>query len=360
VAPISQGFAPVDEGEPVAAGVFPLEQYRTLVESSPLLMWRAGPGGQRDYFNETWLRFTGRSLRQELADGWIEGVHPDDSARSVENYLDHVRKREAFELEFRLRRHDGVYRIVCESGMPFYEEVEFRGFLGACWDVQRRRDAENAQGSFLRMMRHELRTPLQSLSMFVELMRRESERGRPSPSESFSKAKAQLDRLSRLVTDLTEDEPGRGAPAVAGPDVPRELTGPGHVRRRDPRGPGNKRAVSRILIVDDDMSILDALGTLLRKRYDVLMATNGEEAVDRLGSLPVDLVVLDMRMPLLDGEGTLREIRGRGLRVPVIVASARSDQLATFRALGADDFIQKPFDVGVLEEKIDRLLTAAC
>jgi PAS domain S-box-containing protein len=195
---------PVDGLEPVAAGVFPLEQYRTLVENSPLLMWRSGPGGQRDYFNETWLRFTGRSLAQELADGWLEGVHPDDSPRCVETMLDHVRKREPFEREFRLRRHDGLYRFVSERGMPFYNEAEFGGFLGACWDVQQRREAESAQESALRMMAHELRTPLQSLSMFIELMRRNSERGQPSPSEIFSKARSQLDRLSRLFTDLLE------------------------------------------------------------------------------------------------------------------------------------------------------------
>jgi DNA-binding response OmpR family regulator len=115
--------------------------------------------------------------------------------------------------------------------------------------------------------------------------------------------------------------------------------------------------VSKILIVDDDVSILDGLGTLLRDRYEVLVASNGEEAVDRLGAVPVDLVVLDMLMPLLDGEGVLREIRSRGLQVPVIVASARGDRLADFRALGADDFIEKPYDVGALEKKIDRLLT---
>jgi DNA-binding response OmpR family regulator len=117
--------------------------------------------------------------------------------------------------------------------------------------------------------------------------------------------------------------------------------------------------VSKILIVDDDPFILDALGTLLSDRYDVLVATNGEEAVERVSSVPVDLVVLDMLMPLLDGEGALREIRGRGLQVPVIVASARGDRLANFRELGADDFIQKPFEVGALEEKIDRLLPSA-
>ena len=79
------------------------------------------------------------------------------------------------------------------------------GAFGASGEADRRRGADTAQESFLRMIGHELRTPLQSLSMLLELMRRQSERGRPSPSESFAKAKVQLDRLASLITGLTEE-----------------------------------------------------------------------------------------------------------------------------------------------------------
>lgn len=115
--------------------------------------------------------------------------------------------------------------------------------------------------------------------------------------------------------------------------------------------------MNRILIVDDDPSILDALVGLFRDRYEVLVAGNGEEAVERMASAPVDLVVMDMMMPVLDGEGAMRQMRGRGFSVPIIIASARGERLANYRELGADDFIQKPFRVDTLEQKIDRLLT---
>ena len=118
-------------------------------------------------------------------------------------------------------------------------------------------------------------------------------------------------------------------------------------------------AMNRILIVDDDPSILHALEGLFCGRFEVIVAGNGEEAVERLASVPVDLVVMDMVMPVLDGEGAVRQIRGQGLRVPIIIASARSERLANYRELGADDFIRKPFRVDALERKIDRLLTAA-
>lgn len=197
--------------------------------------------------------------------------------------------------------------------------------------------------------------------MLVERMRRESESGQPSSKESFSKANAQLDRLSGLATALTEGRSiGPATPAFDGGRLSETGSKKAAEATSEP-GPGVPReSAGKILIVDDDPSILEALGDLLRDRYEVVVAGNGEEAVDRLASGPVDLVVLDMVMPLLDGEGALREIRGRGLRVPVIVASARGDRLANYRELGADDFIQKPFEIGTLERKIDRLLTAAC
>jgi PAS domain S-box-containing protein len=85
-------------------------EYRLLVQHSPVMIWRAGLATNCDYFNETWLEFTGRTLEQEMGDGWAEGVHPDDLAPCVAYYLEHFVRREAFEMEYRLRRHDGGYR----------------------------------------------------------------------------------------------------------------------------------------------------------------------------------------------------------------------------------------------------------
>ena len=84
-------------------------EYRLLVEHSPVMIWRAGRDAKCDYFNDTWLAFTGRSLQQEMGDGWAEGVHTDDLRRCVDDYLEHFNRREPFEppalsLERRARR----------------------------------------------------------------------------------------------------------------------------------------------------------------------------------------------------------------------------------------------------------------
>lgn len=120
-------------------------EYRILVERAPLLVWRAATSMECDYFNETWLQFTGRSLEQELGNGWAEGVHPDDLARCLEVYTRHFARREPFEMEYRLRRADGEYRWILDRGAPFHDDAGgFQGYIGNCVDVTDRVEAQEA------------------------------------------------------------------------------------------------------------------------------------------------------------------------------------------------------------------------
>ena len=83
-------------------------EYRLLVQHSPVMIWRSGLDANCDYFNETWLSFTGRTLEQEMGSGWVQGVYEGDLERCVAHYMDHFGRREPFEMEYRLRRHDGL------------------------------------------------------------------------------------------------------------------------------------------------------------------------------------------------------------------------------------------------------------
>ncbi len=111
------------------------KRFRLLVDVAPVMVWVAGQDKLCTDFNKPWLDFTGRSLQQELGNGWTSGVHPDDLDRCMANYLASFDARRDFRMEYRLRRADGEYRWVLDSGTPLYREGEFAGYVGTCIDV---------------------------------------------------------------------------------------------------------------------------------------------------------------------------------------------------------------------------------
>jgi PAS domain S-box-containing protein len=114
--------------------------YLKLFEDFPALIWRSGIDAKCNYFNKSWLEFTGRKLEEEFGDGWTLGVHPDDFARCFNIYIEAFNAKQSFDMEYRLRRHDGEYRWISDSGRPFYNaDSEFCGFIGSCYDVTEKR-----------------------------------------------------------------------------------------------------------------------------------------------------------------------------------------------------------------------------
>lgn len=125
-------------------------QYKMIVENSPNMLWRAGTDGLCNYFNLRWLQFTGRSIEQEMGNGWAEGVHSEDLDRCVATYMGAFKKREPFEMVYRLKRHDGEWRWINDRGVPFFDEDKmFIGYIGSCMDV-----TEKVIGEQLRKMAH--------------------------------------------------------------------------------------------------------------------------------------------------------------------------------------------------------------
>lgn len=110
-----------------------------IFEDFPALIWRAGTDARCDYFNNTWLKFTGRTMAQELGNGWAEGVHPEDLERCLKVYQEAFNSRQAFVMEYRLRRYDGEYRWISDHGRPYYSLTDdFIGYIGSCFDISER------------------------------------------------------------------------------------------------------------------------------------------------------------------------------------------------------------------------------
>jgi PAS domain S-box-containing protein len=95
------------------------------------------------YFNRQWLQVTGRSLDEEVGSGWLDSVHPDDAIRCMHVFLEALRQRESFQMEYRIRRQDGEYRWFLDTGVPRYgSDGAFHGYVGGCVDISERKDAE--------------------------------------------------------------------------------------------------------------------------------------------------------------------------------------------------------------------------
>ena len=135
-----RGFSE-DQNPRTISTTLTIEQYAFLLESAPVMIWRADAAGRYDYFSESWLRFRGRTMEQEGGEGWVEGVHPDDAATCMDNRRVCFRVRAPFRMSYRLRRQDGAWRWVCDSGTPIYgEDGSFGGFVGSCVELVERRE----------------------------------------------------------------------------------------------------------------------------------------------------------------------------------------------------------------------------
>jgi DNA-binding response OmpR family regulator len=118
---------------------------------------------------------------------------------------------------------------------------------------------------------------------------------------------------------------------------------------------------STILLVDDEASVRKVLTfPLERDGYTVVQAADGEEALERFGVQPVDLVVLDIMLPKLDGLEVCRRLRAHST-VPIIMLTARDDELDKVLGLelGADDYITKPFSIREFRSRVKALLRRA-
>jgi len=121
------------------------QRFRLVANTAPMLIWMSDTNKLCTYFNHPWLVFTGRSMEQELGNGWVEGVHPDDLHRCLATYTGAFDAREEFTMEYRLLRHDGEYRWLLDIGVPrFNQDGSFAGYIGSCVDVTDRKLAAEA------------------------------------------------------------------------------------------------------------------------------------------------------------------------------------------------------------------------
>jgi PAS domain S-box-containing protein len=155
-------------------------RFRTMANTAPVMIWMSGTDKLRTFFNKTWLDFTGRSMEQELGNGWTVGIHPDDLDTFLEIYVNAFDARQEFTMEYRLRSFDGEYCWVLDHGVPRFESDDtFLGYIGTAIDITERKRAEaelqrqrgelahltrvSTMGELAASLAHELNQPLTAI-----------------------------------------------------------------------------------------------------------------------------------------------------------------------------------------------------
>ncbi|HYH43788.1 MAG TPA: PAS domain S-box protein, partial [Burkholderiales bacterium] len=132
------------------------ERFRVVADTAPVMIWMTDADNLGIFFNKGWLAFTGRTLEQESGKGWAQAVHRDDLERCLQTCAGSFRMRQSFTMEFRLRRGDGEYRWVFDTGVPRFEhDGTFLGYTGSCIDITERRQTDERlrhERAFLRQV----------------------------------------------------------------------------------------------------------------------------------------------------------------------------------------------------------------
>ena len=195
------------------------ERHRAMVDALPVLIWQSGPDKLCTYFNKGWLEFTGRTMDQELGNGWTEGVHPNDFQRCLNSYVSAFDRREPFLIEYRLRHRSGEYRWILDRGVPhFSSNGTFPGYIGGAVDTHAQKLAEQGLRESQEQVRQSLKFNQALMASMGEGLYTLNAQGlvtyiNPAAQKLFGWSSAEL--MGRKMHDVTHYQHPDGRPFPA-------------------------------------------------------------------------------------------------------------------------------------------------
>ena len=269
--------------------------FRSMADAAPVMIWIAGPDKKRTYFNKRWLEFTGQDPAQCLQEGWTQSIHPDDGAHTLETYAANFDQQKPVHMEYRLRRNDGEYRWVYDSGIPrFSADSAFLGYIGSCIDISERKESEVALQRANTEL-HQLKNQLEAENIYLQQ--------ELQLDEKFGEIIGQSDAIKYVLFKITQVAPTDTTVLVTGETgtgkelVARAIHG-ASARKDRPLIKVNCAALSPTLIESELFghekgSFTGAVG---RKEGRFELANGGTIFLDEIGELPLELQVKLLRV----------------------------------------------------------------
>ena len=245
----------------------------SYVDDLPVMLWRARPDMSCEYANRGWLEYTGYSAAEAVAQGCSSVVHPEDLARWLDTCVRAYDARAAYDIEYRMRRHDGVYRWVLERGAPREAHGTLVGYVGICIDIDERKRAAQAAERALERERR---------------LRAATAEASHAKDRLFANVLAALEPRDPAISSLLEvaSAGGEGAPAEL--DAPL-LSG------------------VRVLVVEEDSQARELLLKVLRLAgAEAYAVADPAQAFSALEDWHPDVLLADSGLPGDDGYVLLR------------------------------------------------------
>ena len=339
-------------------------------DNFPVMLWRAGPDTSCEYTNRAWLEFTGLSAEQALGEGWSRVVFAEDLARWLDGCVRAFDAREPYEMEYRMRRHDGEYRWVLDCAAPVHSpDGLFLGYAGAVTDIHERKraadalarclererklriateESSRAKDGFLASLLAELQPPTQATATWSAHLREQLPAG--SDAGAALEAIVRSARTqTRIIGNLLEL-----ARATAG---------------REPQAPPAESPLLggvRALVVEDDNVAREALLHILRVAgAEALAVENSSAALRALEEWRPDIMLSDMGLRGGDGYVLIRAVRalpaerGGCLRAAALTGEKEPQAASRAVAAGYDAQLAKPVEPVALLATVARLLQPA-
>ncbi len=195
-------------------------RYRSLVQASAQIVWRANSGSVLIGDTTRWREFTGQTADEAADYGWLDAIHPDERASTMAEWQEAVRAQKPFEMEQRMRRHDGQWRFMQVRGAPVLDDDDhLLEWVGTHTDITERKrielelqrakeeaeEANLAKSQFIANMSHELRTPLSAVIGYSEMLEEEVEdAGMGHMLEDLHKINEAARHLLAMISDVLD------------------------------------------------------------------------------------------------------------------------------------------------------------